>query len=337
MTSPPPSSPSIALHVYTDFDSTVVLQDTGNSILAHQIGHKELDRIDRLPVTEAPRVSVRKAEDMKWDHLRLSVKEAADILVSPEDNVLLLDQDAAADANANGTAARTTTKGFNPVPFDDMQEQQHMGEVTADEVRALNDKYRVRLDPGFKQFHRFCQENSIPITVVSIGIQPLIEEMLARYLGVDHGITVRANGLTIREDGWRIIWPLREARAKDLTNPSTDKILWCGDGSSDFPAALVSDLVLARQNTSLEKLCRANQIPHRAFETFETVQQTAQEWLDQQRQSQQLAQKQLAQKQLAQQQGLQQGQGQQGQHNLLQPLTTTLAATASSNGVLVEP
>ncbi|KAF9088750.1 hypothetical protein BGX23_007128 [Mortierella sp. AD031] len=331
MTSPPPSSPSIALHVYTDFDSTVVLQDTGNSILAHQIGHKELDRIDRLPVTEAPWVSVRKAEDMKWDHLRLSVKEAADILVSPEDNVLLLDQDAAADANANGTAARTTTKGFNPVPFDDMQEQQHMGEVTADEVRALNDKYRVRLDPGFKQFHRFCQENSIPITVVSIGIQPLIEEMLARYLGVDHGITVRANGLTIREDGWRIIWR-DSSTSKGLDEPEHGQ-----DSVVRRRAALVSDLVLARQNTSLEKLCRANQIPHRAFETFETVQQTAQEWLDQQRQSQQLAQKQLAQKQLAQQQGLQQGQGQQGQHNLLQPLTTTLAATASSNGVLVEP
>lgn len=75
---------------------------------------------------------------------------------------------------------------------------------------------------------------------------------------------------------------LREARANDLQNPTTDKILWCGDGSSDFPAALSSDIVLARQNTSLEKLCRANSIPHRSFATFATVQEMAQEWLDQQ-------------------------------------------------------
>lgn len=283
---------TIALHVYTDFDSTVVLTDTGNSILAHQMGHKELDRIDRLPETEPGRVSLRKAEDMKWEHLRLSVKEAADILVSSEDNILL-QQNGASTGATNGT----TTDGLNKVPFDDRQ--QYSGD-TAEEVEALNDKYKVRLDPGFRQFHAFCQEHGIPMTVVSIGIQPLIEEMLDRYLGVNHKIIVRANGLTIRPDGtWRILWrdsspygvekgrALREARANDLQNPKTDKILWCGDGSSDFPAALHSDIVLARQNTSLEKLCRANSIPHRSFVTFATVQEMAQEWLDQQHESRQ--------------------------------------------------
>ncbi|KAG9062788.1 hypothetical protein KI688_005094 [Linnemannia hyalina] len=282
------TSPTIALRVYTDFDSTMVLTDTGNSILAHQIGHKELDRIDRLPETEPGRVSLRKAEDMKWDHLRLSVKEAADILVSPKDNILR-QQEGVSTGATNGT----TTDGFNRVPFDDRQ--QHSEDTEDEEVEALNDKYRIRLDPGFRQFHAFCQEHGIPITVVSIGIQPLIEEMLDRYLGVNHNIIVRANGLIIRPDGtWRILWrdsspygvekgrALREARANDLQNPTTDKILWCGDGSSDFPAALCSDIVLARQDTSLEKLCRANSIRHRSFVTFETVQEVTQEWLDQQ-------------------------------------------------------
>ncbi|KAG0274999.1 hypothetical protein BGZ96_003981, partial [Linnemannia gamsii] len=163
------SVPAIALHVYTDFDSTAVLSDTGNSILAHQIGQKELDRIDRLPESQPGRVSLRKAEDMKWDHLRLSVKEAADILVSPEDNVLLQQQDGVSAGTTTATAAATATatEGFSKIPFDDRQ--QH-GEPSSDEeevVKALNDKYRVRLDPGFRQFHRFCQENRIPITVVS--------------------------------------------------------------------------------------------------------------------------------------------------------------------------
>ncbi|KAG0310770.1 hypothetical protein BGZ99_000145, partial [Dissophora globulifera] len=125
------------------------------------------------------------------------------------------------------------------------------------------------------------------------GIQPLIEEMLDRYLGVHHGITVRANGLSIREDGsWKIIWrdssphgvekgrALREARANDLKNPNTDHILWCGEASSDFAAALLADVVLARQNTSLEKLCRANLIPHRVFSTFDTVRDAVAEWIE---------------------------------------------------------
>ncbi|KAF9920439.1 hypothetical protein FBU30_009758 [Linnemannia zychae] len=315
-----------ALHVYTDFDSTVVLTDTGNTLLSHQIGHIELDRIDRLPEAEVGRVSLRKAEDMKWETLKLSVKEAIDIVVAPEDNVLL------EDATENSTTA-IPTNGFNAIPFGDRDLVQPGHVVDAKD--ALNDKYRVRLDPGFKQFHRFCQDNGIPITIISIGIQPLIEEMLNRYLGVDHGITVRANGLTIRPDGhWKVVWrdsspfgvekgrAMREARAQDLKNPSADKILWCGDGSSDFPAALVADIVLARENTSLEKLCRANQIPHRSFTTFETVQDVAQEWLDQQ-----------------------ESKSRQEQNQLLEPLTTTIAAAASatatvpngSNCVLVEP
>lgn len=163
------STPAIALHVYTDFDSTAVLSDTGNSILAHQMGHKELDRVDRLPETEPGRVSLRKAEDMKWGRLRLSVKEAADILVSPEDNVLLQQQDGASAGTTTATATAAATEGFNRIPFDDRQ--QHGGSSSDEEeevVEALNDKYRVRLDPGFRQFHRFCQENRIPITVVSM-------------------------------------------------------------------------------------------------------------------------------------------------------------------------
>lgn len=72
---------------------------------------------------------------------------------------------------------------------------------------------------------------------------------------------------------------LREARERDLRDPSTDQILWCGDGSGDFPAALESDLVLARENTSLERLCRANNVVHTSFSTFATVQSIAEEWL----------------------------------------------------------
>jgi hypothetical protein len=38
------------------------------------------------------------------------------------------------------------------------------------------------------------------------GIQPLIEEMLNRYLGYDHGIKVRANKLGWNDDGsWKLI------------------------------------------------------------------------------------------------------------------------------------
>ncbi|KAF9417832.1 hypothetical protein BGZ76_004485, partial [Entomortierella beljakovae] len=265
----------ISLHVYTDFDSTVVLQDTGNHLLAYEMGQEELDRIDHLPETQAGQISLRKAEDMKWERIRLSIQEAADIVIDPRVNVSSNQQSNGSGSRGSSTSTSSSSHSRNKAPFDP-------------EERS----YYVQLDPGFKQFHSYCQENNIPITIVSIGIQPLIEEMLNRYLGEGHGITVCANGLTFKEDGsWRVLWrdsspfgvdkgrAMREARINDLKNPSTDKILWCGDGSSDFPAALASDIVLARKNTSLEKLLRANHIPHKVFTTFDTVTETAREWI----------------------------------------------------------
>ncbi|KAF9359185.1 hypothetical protein BGX26_012960 [Mortierella sp. AD094] len=269
----------ISLHVYTDFDSTVVLQDTGNTLLAHEMGEEELDRIDRLPETAPGQVSIRKAEDMKWNHIRFTIQEAADILVDPNDDVLL--QDRLQQQKQESAEATTTSTASKRISFDQRSNNQS-------EERS----YCVQLDPGFRQFHRFCKEHNIPITVVSIGIQPLIEEMLNRYLGHGHGIVVRANGLTMKEDGsWKVLWrdsspfgvekgrAMRDARANDLKKPSTDEILWCGDGSSDFPAALASDIVLARQDTTLEKLLKANQIPHKAFTTFDTVLEAVSEWI----------------------------------------------------------
>ncbi|KAG0366607.1 hypothetical protein BGZ54_005114 [Gamsiella multidivaricata] len=171
-----PPSQQTALHVYVDFDSTVVLQDTGNTLLAHELGEQELDRLDRLPETQPGDVSFRKAEEMKWERLHLTIKEAADILIDPNADVL--------------NPERNTSR----VPFDE-------------ENGGPKQSYYVQLDPGFKEFHRYCREHAIPITVISIGILPLIQEMLDRFLGVDHGIEIRANGLTFREDGsWRVLW-----------------------------------------------------------------------------------------------------------------------------------
>ncbi|KAF9194123.1 hypothetical protein BGZ51_001102 [Haplosporangium sp. Z 767] len=203
-------TPPIALHIYTDFDSTVVLEDSGNNLLAHEMGIEELQRIDRLPKVDPGNVSLRRAEDMKWGRINITVKEAVDILTGTSDRVSF------DKSNGNEAADRS---------------------------------YRVPIDPAFKQFHRYCKDHQIPITIVSIPY------------GVEKG---RA---------------LREARANDLQNPSSDHILWCGDGSSDFPAALVANNVMARKNTNLEKLCRANQIPHHSFTTFERVQEVVEEWM----------------------------------------------------------
>ncbi|KAI1301023.1 hypothetical protein EDD11_005859 [Mortierella claussenii] len=254
----------VALHVYADFDSTVVLQDMGNTLLAHEMGTEELDRIDRLPETEPGQVLLRRAEDMKWERVKMTIQEAADILVDPSQVTSgYAAGSGSGSASGSGSGARPGRLTRSSSSFGSrrrvVSSRTPFDEANRTAAGHQSKSYHVQLDPGFKQFHRYCQEHKIPITIVSIGIQPLIEEVLNRYLGIGHGIEVRANGLTMREDGsWKVLWR---------------------DSSSDFPAALVADVVMARKNTSLEKLCRANSIPHRCFETFDLVLDVVKEWV----------------------------------------------------------
>jgi len=187
----PSSSPTtVALHIYVDFDSTMVLQDTGNTLLIHEIGQQELLRLDRLPETSTPGqvITARKAEDMKWERIKLSVQEAADILIHPEDDVLAMPRpslDGTEDEASNGemegiryggtreeeatsssssavpaaqTRRESTSSTTTRIPFD----EQH-GDGT-----AAGRSYNVQLDPGFKEFHQYCKGQNIPITIVSV-------------------------------------------------------------------------------------------------------------------------------------------------------------------------
>lgn len=129
---------SRSIHVYTDFDSTVTLRDTGDAILAHEMGQQELVRIDRLPETDPQNFSLRKAEDLKWDHVRLSIKEAVDILIGP-------------GPHATQGQIEAYEQAEKRKPFDE-------------EERS----YRVEIDPGFESLYRLCKEHDIPITVVSM-------------------------------------------------------------------------------------------------------------------------------------------------------------------------
>lgn len=131
-------SKSRSIHVYTDFDSTVTLRDTGDAILAHEMGQQELVRIDRLPETDPQNFSLRKAEDLKWDHVHLSVKEAVDILIGP-------------GPYATPEQIAAYEQAEKRKPFD-----------------AEERSYRVAIDPGFEPLYRFCKQHDIPITVVSM-------------------------------------------------------------------------------------------------------------------------------------------------------------------------
>lgn len=69
----------------------------------------------------------------------------------------------------------------------------------------------IKLDPGFKEFYDWAQQNNVPIVILSGGMEPVIRALLDTLLGPGWDIQIVSNYVTAREGktlkdegGWRI-------------------------------------------------------------------------------------------------------------------------------------
>ncbi|KAH9887943.1 HAD-like domain-containing protein [Cubamyces lactineus] len=145
-------------------------------------------------------------------------------------------------------------------------------------------KQNISLDPGFKDFYRYCKEHDIPVVIISSGMAPLIRAVLSKLIGEEDAkeIEIVSNEVDIHPDGkWEIkyrhptsgyghdksqaILPYRE-----LPNPPT--IFFFGDGVSDMSAARHADVLYVKEkeggDNDLAAFCRRENIPHLLFEDF---------------------------------------------------------------------
>ncbi|THH17086.1 hypothetical protein EW146_g3658 [Bondarzewia mesenterica] len=145
-------------------------------------------------------------------------------------------------------------------------------------------KENIVLDSGFKEFYQYCKSNDIPFVIVSSGMKPLIQAILANLVGEEDAaeIEIISNEAIIKEDGsWHIhyrhpssgfghdksqaIIPYRE-----LENPPT--LFFFGDGVSDMSAAKHADVLFVKLkpdgDSDLAKFVVAENIPHVTFTDF---------------------------------------------------------------------
>jgi 2,3-diketo-5-methylthio-1-phosphopentane phosphatase len=141
------------------------------------------------------------------------------------------------------------------------------------EAEALLRK-KVRIDPGFVPFARWCEEKQIPLTVLSAGFQQLIDLFIQRE-EFPH-LEILANTLKPNEEiGWQCVFrdstpdghdkaaPLRAAKKRG------EHVIFIGDGLSDRGAADVADEVFAKH--SLAEYCRERGINFHPYQTFDEV------------------------------------------------------------------
>lgn len=139
----------------------------------------------------------------------------------------------------------------------------------------------ISIDPEFKTFAQFCQHSGTKLVIVSDGLDCLINPILQRE-GLSH-IPVFSNALVAAgRNAFRLVSPYADATCCSgagtckctvidmLCDDANTRILYVGDGRSDFCAAARSADIVAAKST-LARHLEATGRSFRQFDTFEDV------------------------------------------------------------------
>lgn len=135
----------------------------------------------------------------------------------------------------------------------------------------------VAIDPQFPDFVADCREASVPVIILSDGLDAVIRRILRNHGLAD--LPVYANRLEMSDDArYRLSFPYARADCRaasgtckcalmrQLSPPDAEKIL-IGDGVSDGCAAReAADFVFAKD--ALLATCREHALPHAAYRDF---------------------------------------------------------------------
>jgi 2,3-diketo-5-methylthio-1-phosphopentane phosphatase len=156
-----------------------------------------------------------------------------------------------------------------------MERQVSMIKVPLSRLDAFLDG--VALTEGFAKFAHFCRERSLPLLIVSDGLDYAIKRILARRRL--QWIAVAANRLLFDKasGGLRLEFPYgREGCPSGVCKCAAaasagGKTLLIGDGRSDFCLAGSAAFTLAKQGDELQRHCVKQGYPHEVFTDFRTL------------------------------------------------------------------
>ncbi len=142
----------------------------------------------------------------------------------------------------------------------------------AEAVKLLREQ--VRIDAGFVPLARWCEEQGIPLTVLSAGFHQFIDLFLPR--GKFPQLEILANNIRPNEEiGWQCEfrdqtpWGHDKSLALQEARKRGEYVIFIGDGLSDRGAAEEADEVFAKH--SLADYCRERGINCHEYQTFEEI------------------------------------------------------------------
>ena len=159
------------------------------------------------------------------------------------------------------------------------QRQISLLRVTWDKAReALRDGVNIR--SGFKEFLDSCRTRGLPFVILSSGLRPLIEELLAR-VGVEN-VPIESHDVLIDHDHWNLILH-RGRRLADhcshckcafleAQHAAGNRIIYIGDGFTDLCPARHADILFATDRLAAE--CSRIGLSFYPFTTFHDIERT---------------------------------------------------------------
>lgn len=131
---------------------------------------------------------------------------------------------------------------------------------------------QIQIDPQFAEFSAWAHRLGIEVKVLSDGLDYAIRKILARN-GID-GLPVAANHLVqAAEREWQLEFPYARPDCRKASGNckcahmrSERKVIFIGDGSSDFCASHQADIVLAKDR--LIDYCQRERIPYQPIHGF---------------------------------------------------------------------
>jgi len=144
-------------------------------------------------------------------------------------------------------------------------------------------KRDVLIDMSFIPFATWCQERGTPLTVLSGGMQEVIENLLSPF-GLDF-VRILANRIHIENGHWGLDfrddtpWGHDKGAALRMARQAGYATVFAGDGLSDRGAAVEADLVFAK--AGLARFCTDEGIPFEELKDFSQVQDSMARKLEQ--------------------------------------------------------
>lgn len=134
----------------------------------------------------------------------------------------------------------------------------------------------IELDPAFNEFVAYATNLGMKLSIVSDGLDYAIQRILSRN-GIME-LPIFANRLLqTGERQWKLEFPYAAADCRkasghckcvrvDLCQSKQERVLFVGDGGSDFCASGRSDFVLAK--SKLIQYCQQQNIAHQSIDGF---------------------------------------------------------------------